>query len=75
MEINLPYLDEEDSCAVKGTEPDDGCLAERDMVLGTDRLDVELGELLIFRVGLVLVGAVRIRLKTINFRITPQKYV
>lgn len=65
MRKNLPYLEEDESCAVNGTGPEDGCLVERDITLGANRLDVVLELLFILNEDTVLVGAALIKLKKI----------
>lgn len=63
MRMHLPYLEVCDSCAVKGTGPEDGCFIDSDITLETTRFDVVLGLLLILNEGTVLEGAVLMRLK------------
>lgn len=63
IKIYLPYLDDDESCAVNGKGPDDGCLVDTDIPLDETRLVAVLGVLDILKEGTVLAGVDLISLK------------
>lgn len=63
MKIYSPYLDDDDSWAVNGTGPDDGCLVDMDIPLDETRLVAVLGVFDILKEGTVLAGVDLISLK------------